>query len=283
MIRKELRRGVAKGRNSRDTAGMSAIITLLSDFGGCDAYAGIMKGVILGICPDARIVDLTHDIPPQDVLAGAFQLSTALAYFPPGSIHVAVVDPGVGTDRRAIAVKTADHILIAPDNGILTLALRRTPALACYCLDRSRFKLPELSRTFHGRDVFAPIAAHLAAGRSLRQVGAPVSHIETMTLATTRDREDGGLEGQVLHIDHFGNAITNIEASQVNGLTVEVEVHARDLKLSTVSSTYGDVERNAPLALIGSHGFLELAVREGSVALAHGVSRGTVVSLLPRA
>ncbi|MDA1045247.1 MAG: SAM-dependent chlorinase/fluorinase, partial [Verrucomicrobia bacterium] len=214
---------------------MSGIITLLTDFGSRDAYVGIMKGVILGICPDATIVDLAHDIPPQDILAGAFQLSTAVAYFPPGTIHVAVVDPGVGTNRRSIAVKTSNNILIAPDNGLLTLALRRTPAQACYCLDRSRFKLAESSATFHGRDVFAPVAAHLMAGKTLRNVGAPISHIETLAMAVTVERADGGVEGHVMHVDHFGNAITNIEVSQIRAVPGPVEVRVSGVTLPTIS------------------------------------------------
>lgn len=261
---------------------MPGIITLLTDFGTRDAYVGIMKGVILGICPDVTLVDLAHDIPPQDIMAGAFQLSTAVGYFPPGTIHVAVVDPGVGPNRRAIAVKTADNILIAPDNGLLTLALRRTPAQGCYCLDRSRFKLADSSATFHGRDVFAPIAAQLAAGKTLRNVGAPISHIDTLAMAVTEARDDGGVEGLVMHVDHFGNAITNIEASQICALQCPVEVKVAGVTLTRLSETYSDVGRGETLALIGSHGYMEIAVREGSAARTHALSRGAPVSFLPK-
>jgi S-adenosylmethionine hydrolase len=263
------------------------IITLLTDFGLEDSYVAEMKGVILSIVPDAALVDITHLIPPQDVVRGALVLAAAFHQFSAGTVHLAVVDPGVGTQRRGIAVRAAGHAFVGPDNGLLQLALeraRRLPAfqrLEAVHLDRPSFWLPDISPTFHGRDVFGPIAAHLARGVPLEEVGTPIESLTELAvpLAPTQ-APDGAVMGQVIATDRFGNLTTNVRADllrNVGAADVVIEVAGRRIK--GLNRTYGDGQPGDLLALFGSAGYLEIAVVNGNAKRALGVGVGAEVTV----
>ena len=255
------------------------IITLLTDFGTRDAFVGIMKGVILSIAPAACIVDLSHDIPPQDVLAGALTLRSAAPFFPPESIHVAVVDPGVGSDRHAILVETAEAFFIGPDNGLLSFAAPAISRRRIIQLTNHQYFLPRLSRTFHGRDIFAPVAAHLSRGISLEDFGPTQPTIEQLTVPTV-ERTETQLTGCIIATDHFGNLITNISAADLlpfpsHTLSVSIgPVHIHGL-----ASTYASVALGTIVALINSWDLLEIAVRNGSAMQRLQTPVGTTVSV----
>jgi S-adenosylmethionine hydrolase len=239
------------------------VVTLTTDFGLEDAYVGIMKGVILGISPNVQIVDLTHNIPPQSIMAAAITLAAAVDYFPDGTIHAAIVDPGVGTARRAIAVRTARAFYVAPDNGLLSFVLQKDPARAIVHLDKPRYWRQSVSRTFHGRDVFAPAAAHLADGTPLEELGTPCENVVEYSVPNPSAGRSGAIEGQIIHVDHFGNCTTNIGADALPA-GGKIAVRVGDRSLGFLHGTYSEVGRGAPLALVGSAGLLEIAVREGS-------------------
>jgi S-adenosylmethionine hydrolase len=238
---------------------MSGVISLLTDFGLSDPFVGVMHGVILARNPDARIVDLCHGIAPHDIREGAFWAARCHPWFAPGSVHVVVVDPGVGTDRAAIACEAHGHVWIGPDNGVLTGPLAHAECVAR--IDESRFGLVTKSRTFHGRDVFAPVAADLLAGRVKVSDLGPVAY-------PIRFEEPAGT---VATIDRFGNLITDLEAT----------AHTRSVEIAGVhvplADTYGEVPKGELLAVVGSFGTLEIAVREGSAAARLGVGRGEPV------
>lgn len=266
---------------------MSAIITLLTDFGTEDTYVGVMKGVITSICPSAQVIDLTHQVPPQDIATGAFLLDVSVDYFPEGAIHVAVVDPGVGTARKPVALRTAKAFFVGPDNGIFTLVLQRQQLLQAICLDNPRYHLPTVSSTFHGRDIFAPVAAHIACGVSVEELGTPIHRLQRLPLP--RIRVDWqGIRATVVHIDRFGNAITNLTRDNYDAWRTRwdvkepaVQVAASDIFLP-IGTTYGDVARGKPLALFGSSGRLEIAVNGGSAAIELALRRGDTIKVLRR-
>lgn len=260
---------------------MPPIITLLTDFGLRDAYVGAMKGVILSIAPRVTLVDLSHHIPPQDVTAGAFVLGSAWQFFPEGTIHLAVVDPGVGSGRRAIAVATQGHVFVAPDNGLLSLALGEEAPFEAVALTNPRYwRTPSPSRTFHGRDIFAPAAAHLAQGIPLPTLGEPIVEIARLPWPKPIRLAEGGLRGEIVYLDHFGNAVTNLPEALVEPYR-EGWFCAGPFRLRGLVNTYAEVARGVPLALIGSHGFLEFAIREGSAAQEGRLQIGTPVQVLP--
>jgi len=253
-----------------------SIITLVSDFGTRDAYVGVLHGVILGIHPGATVVDICHDIPAQDVRSAAFVLSTAYPYFPRGTVHVVIVDPGVGTQRRAIAMRTAEAIFVAPDNGVLSYVLARQSVLETVHLTQAHYWLAPLSETFHGRDLFAPVAAHLALGTPLHEMGPAIEDAVQFPIPTPLVHGDGSIEGEVLHVDHFGNLITNVPHSLLPaGQTVRVRVagHA----VAGPYGTYALAVEGECLALVGSHGYLEIAARNGSAAAVLNLTRGAKV------
>lgn len=266
------------------------LITLLTDFGHADAYAGVMKGVILGIDPTATVVDLTHDVPPQDIVQGAFLLGTAWQAFPPGTIHVAMVDPGVGTDRRALLVQGGGHTFLAPDNGLLSFVLPGDEGqgdsfqpytgpvpkgYTAHSLTNQRYWRHPVSATFHGRDVFAPVAAHLSAGVPVDELGKGVSTLVRLAVAEPRWDRDM-LLGRVVHIDRFGNVITYIpEALTRGGQMLTIELGGRTLQ--GLATTYG--AGVGLVVLIGSHGHLEIAVRDGNAAELLGVKVGDEVQV----
>lgn len=249
-------------------SGGEGVITLLSDFGLQDPYVGIMKGVMLGIAPKATLVDLTHGVPPQDVAVGAYQLSTAWPYFPEGSVHMAVVDPGVGGERGVIIVEGGGHYFVGPDNGLLECALA-LPDRQVYLVGESPYLPKAASHTFHGRDVFSPLAAQLRAGVAPGTLGVPWAEPTRLEQAVVKE-EGSALVGVVLAIDAFGNLITNIEGARLAGLddgrcTISL---MKGPAIQGLSRTYIDVPEGAPLALVGSTGRLEISCRGGS-AQAH--------------
>ena len=187
------------------------IVALLTDFGVSDGYVGIMKGVILGIAPETALVDISHDIPPQGIRAGAFVLKAASPYFPPGTIFVAVVDPGVGSERRIIAVRTPRAFYVGPDNGVLSWALQREDVQETINVTESGYWLPDVSRTFHGRDIFAPVAAHLAAGLPISRLGERIEDPVILPLPAPHLESDQVVRGEVIYVDRFGNLITDIQ------------------------------------------------------------------------
>ena len=259
---------------------MQPLITLTTDFGRQDAYAAAMKGVILRLCPEARIEDLTHEMNPHDVWDTAFFVAGAAPWFPDGTIHVAVVDPGVGSPRRPVAVCAGNQYFVGPDNGWLTLLMRDLPITQAHEITNPAFMLPEVSRTFHGRDVFAPAAARLAAGATLGEAGPAVDRLVLLDIGEPKRGADGSIEGEILHVDRFGNAVSNIHARLLTfgrGYTV----HAAGIEIAGISSTYADGAPGAFIALIGSGGYLEIAINQGDAARALGIHRGVSVLAMP--
>ena len=246
------------------------LITLQSDFGLQDPYVAEMKAVILTICPEARIVDISHCIEKFNIRMGAFVLASATRYFPQGTIHIAVVDPGVGTRRRAILVETTRTFYIGPDNGLLMLAAHREEIRHAYAITNQKLMLPRVSSTFHGRDVFAPAAAHLANGTSPTHFGSGIQDYAVPHFAAPLLQADR-VVGEILHIDDFGNIITNIKSAELEkaGLRTKEPLSIRLRNKSfraNLCEVYGDVAHKAALALIGSHDFLEISVNQGSAA-----------------
>lgn len=257
-----------------------SVITLLTDFGHRDAYVGTMKGVILGICPKSRIVDLSHEITPQRIEEGAFVLRTAYAYFPEGTVHVAVVDPGVGGTRRALIVETSGYRFVGPDNGLFAHVYAREKDHRVVSVTEPRFMLPEISNTFHGRDVFAPVAAHLALGAPVSDFGPEIADFKTGTV-TEPVAHGGGITGRVLHIDRYGNVITDIGKTLFLKKTREKRFRIRlaDLTLDRVGASYDEADTGASLAILDSAGLLEIAVNGGCAAEMLGVSTGDRVDV----
>ena len=244
---------------------MRPIVTLLTDFGTADGYVAELKGVLLTAAPDATLVDLTHDVPPQDVEAARLALARCWRRFPERTVHLVVVDPGVGSARAAIAVASDGRFLVGPDNGVLSPALLRPGAFAV------ELPVPAgASPTFHGRDVFAPAAGQLAAGVAMESLGRAFAAPVVRRTPEPHRRADGALVGEVIAVDRFGNAVTNLIG--VRGGTVEVAG-----RRIPVGRTYADVPAGALTALCGSSGLIELAVRDGSAAREHGLARGAGV------
>ncbi|HEX6800589.1 MAG TPA: SAM-dependent chlorinase/fluorinase [Ktedonobacterales bacterium] len=255
-------------------------IAMLTDFGTRDGYPGIMRGVILGIAPASPVVDLTHEIPPQDIASGAWVLSTAWRYFPAGSIFLAVVDPGVGSARRALALRVGGRLFVGPDNGLASLVTAQTPIEEAVVLDNPRYQLPHPSATFHGRDIFAPAAAHLAAGVPLVALGSPLAPQALVTIALPAPRWEGeALAGQVLHVDTFGNLITSFAGPLADALLSlpGVSITLGGATISDRAATFAAGPDATPFALRDSSGHLAIAVRNGSAAAQLGVARGAEV------
>ena len=259
----------------------SGIVTLLTDFGLEDAFVGAMKGVVLGIFPGARLADLTHGVAAHNILEGAFGLAGAAPYFPAGTVHVAVVDPGVGSDRRAIVAECERGLYVAPDNGLLTLVLRQDPPKRIVAIEDARYRLPGVSATFHGRDIFAPAGAHLAVGVDAGEFGPELSSITYLDVPRPHRRDDGGVEGAVLHVDHFGNCIANIPNDWLFEQP-DWEVAVDDTRLHGIRTAYAAVEPGEPLAVWGSSGFLEIAIRDGNAAETLDLHVGSRLAALPR-
>jgi S-adenosyl-L-methionine hydrolase (adenosine-forming) len=256
------------------------MITLTSDFGYEDPYVAEMKGVILSINPNAKIIDITHGVEKFNIRMGAFMLSSAAPYFIRGTVHLAVVDPSVGTERRAILVQTKKGFFIGPDNGILMLAAQYQVIEHIYELTNPKFMLSKVSYTFHGRDIFAPAAAHLDIGVKLSEFGPEINDPVEPEFASVK-RKNGSLIGEVLHIDGFGNLITNISSREI------AQSKRANIKLQNLSQnlafgkTYAQAKPQQPLVLIGSHGFLEIAVNQGNAAAKFHVAVGDRIEVLP--
>jgi S-adenosyl-L-methionine hydrolase (adenosine-forming) len=258
---------------------MGSVITLTTDFGAHDGYVAAMKGVILGIAPGVSLVDISHEVAPQDVAGAAYLLAGVYRFFPPATVHLIVVDPAVGTARRALAARAGEHLFVAPDNGVLTPVFDATLEVEVVSLSNAGYWRREVSHTFHGRDIFAPVAAHLASGVPLEALGTPVRDPVRLDLPAPRSF-GGTVEGTVVWVDHFGNLVSNIPADVlVPGETYRVTVGR--LMVTGLFTTYAQVRAGQPLALVGSHGFIEVAVREGSAAEMAGAARGAMVRLEP--
>jgi len=273
------------------------IITLTTDFGTKDWFVGTIKGVILGIAPRATIVDITHEIPAGDIRAGAFALAAGYRFFSKGTVHVAVVDPGVGGARKAIAVQTADHFFVGPDNGVLSCALAKEKIKSVRRLENANFFLHPVSHTFHGRDIFAPVAAHLSRGAPIHKLGPAQKNFVPLPWPQPRARRNR-IEGEVVFVDQFGNAITNIENTSLNpkievvpgrrpalrstslsGLNAGGEVFVGRRRLCQVKAFYQSVRAGQAVAVPGSSGLLEIAVNGGSAAKHFGLKIGDRINV----
>jgi S-adenosyl-L-methionine hydrolase (adenosine-forming) len=256
------------------------LIALLTDFGTKDHYAGTMKGVMMGICPDATLVDITHDVPPHDVLAGALELSASFKYFPAGTIFVVVVDPGVGSARRGLAAEAGDYKFVAPDNGVLTLALRDVPPKKVVELTERRYARPTVSRTFEGRDRFAPAAAWLAKGIQLSALGRPLADIQRIDVPVP-EVTPASIKGVVLRVDRFGNLVTNIDRKTIEKLAqgAPLAIDAAGQRIGRLVATYAELPAGGVGALFGSTDHLELAAPSASAAERLALTRGAVVTV----
>ena len=259
---------------------MGTTITLTTDFGFTDAYVAAMKGVILGLNPEAKLVDICHTVSPQDIAGAAFVLGTAYQFFPKGTIHLVVVDPGVGSKRRAVILRTPSADFVAPDNGVLSHVLEQSsarptedsaadqgqrelgPELGAFAITNPRFWRTPVSPTFHGRDIFAPVAAHLSLGRSPADFGEKVASLAVLPLTRPHRAADGSLAGHILHVDSFGNLITDITSQDLPPTGEPVTIEVGNRLIHGLSRTYAEGE--GILALIGSSGHLEVSVRGGS-------------------
>lgn len=266
---------------------MNRIITLTTDFGLVDEYVGVMKGVILSICPDARIIDLSHAISPQDIRQAAFLIKASYAYFPANTLHVVVVDPGVGSGRRIILTCADGHLFLAPDNGVLTWLLQGPRFETAYEVSCQQLFLKQLSNTFHGRDIFAPVAAHLANGFLETKVGRELNRDELTVLSLPDAKFDKAtrvLTGSIVSIDRFGNLLTNIHhdllesiipAGSYPGITITIN----NQTIRGLQPSYASVPKGSLLAIIGSRNYLEIAANQGNAAQILGAATNTEIRL----
>jgi S-adenosyl-L-methionine hydrolase (adenosine-forming) len=259
---------------------MRPSIALLSDFGTRDHYAGTMKGVILGICPEATLVDITHDITAHDVLEGALQLSASYRYFPVGTVFLAVVDPGVGSGRRGIAAEAGDYRFVAPDNGVLTMVFREIPPRRVVELSERRYARPTVTRTFEGRDRFAPAAAWLAKGTQLTALGRMITDYQRIDVPTLETSADA-LRGVAVHVDRFGNLVTNIDRRTFEAFAKHghIRILAADRAVERLVSTYAEIAAGEVCALFGSSDHLELAANAASAASILGLGKNAIVEI----
>jgi len=260
------------------------IVTLLSDFGLKDPYVAEMKAVIMRICPEARIIDVSHDIEKFNIRMGAFVLASAAPYFPKGTIHVAVVDPGVGTKRRPILIEASHALYVGPDNGLLLLAAQKQGVRHVFNITNSHYMLSRVSKTFHGRDIFAPVAAHLASGSDPADFGSEIQDYVIPKFAKP-ELTANEFRGEVLHIDDFGNIITNISAEDFektrikDGSTFQLRLKGKITALKFCSA-YGETPIGKPLALIGSHDFLEISINQGNASKKFGIKTGDQITVV---
>ncbi len=256
------------------------IITLMTDFGTSDHYVGVMKGVILNINPQVQIVDVTHAIPPQDVSGAAFLIDSAYRYFPTGTIHVIVVDPGVGSERQAIVCQTETAYFVCPDNGILTHILRDEERIYTVAVENSAYFLPQVSNTFHGRDIFAPVAARLSRGIPIDKLGSPAAQPVQLPIPKPQVM-DKAIIGQVIWIDSFGNLVTNIshEILQVLEGRDNVVIHAGSAEIDHFNRSYTESAVGEALAIVGSFNRLEISINQGNAAQVLGLKRGDTITI----
>ena len=261
-------------------------IVLMTDFGTTDNFVGIMKGVIYTISPDVEIIDLLHDIQPQNFKQASFLLSVSVDFFPKGTIFLSIVDPGVGTARNAIVVQTEKYTFIAPDNGLLTYVLHKHKPIAIYSILNKKYQLDYISATFHGRDIFAPVASHIANGVDINLIGERISPISLIALPEPQCFIDSQhiWHGEIIHIDRFGNIVTSLKADTLGIKTVEFPkqdlkwiIESANLKIKYLSQTFSDVDLGHYLAYIGSYGYIEIGIRDGNASLKSGLMIGQSV------
>jgi S-adenosylmethionine hydrolase len=254
------------------------VVALLTDFGTRDHYVGTMKGVVLGICPDAALVDISHDVAPQDVAAGALELGACYRYFPTGTVFLIVIDPGVGSTRRALAVEAGAYRFVAPDNGVLSAVLKDLTPTTVVEITRAEYVRPVISRTFEGRDRFAPAAAWLACGVAVSALGPAVETLSRLQLPQPLSRGDG-IDGEVVRVDRFGNLVTNIPRPLVDALSAGagVEIRVGPRRIGRMVATYADAGPGEICAVFGSTDHLEVAASGASAAEALGLGRGAPV------
>ena len=264
-----------------------SIITLLTDFGLEDAYVGIMKGVVLSVNPSAAIVDITHQVESFDLNQAAFTIKSSYRYFPEGSVHVVVVDPGVGSERAIIALKMKGHTFLAPDNGVLTLIIDEGDIETIVRVENSDYFLKTVSQTFHGRDIFAPVGAHISLGVDLKLLGRPVKKKDVVRLSIPEPfiSEKNELVGTIVFIASFGNCITNIDLSRLEsfykaGAGKRLQIMIGQQKLDGLSGNYESVSPQSPLAIFGSFDYLEIAVNCGSARRYFGAQKGDTVRVI---
>jgi S-adenosylmethionine hydrolase len=252
------------------------IITLTTDFGQSDGYVGTMVGVILSICPTVTISHLSHQIPPQNIQAAAFVLYQSFSYYPAHTIHCVVVDPGVGSQRRAIALKTDLGTFVGPDNGVFSLALSATNVVEAVSLSNPDYQLSKVSTTFHGRDIFAPAAAHLAAGLPLSHLGSTVTDLVQLSHFSS----PASSECRVIHIDHFGNIVLSLTIDEIKD-PAHLQLKCGQITITSLSQTFADVEAGNFLAYVGSsRNHIEIAIRNGNAAQALDLQLGDVVQVI---
>ena len=257
----------------------TAQITLLTDFGTSDYFVGALKGVILSINPTIRIVDITHEIPPQDIESAAFTLLACYESFPVGTIHVAVIDPGVGSSRRAIAASAGGQFFVGPDNGLFSYVFEREPPKEIVRLTNEKYFRRPVSNTFHGRDIFAPVAAALSKGNRLDSFGPKISDPVILDSLNPTKLDNGSLEGKIIHVDHFGNCVTNFDKQTLNGIESPT-LRVKRQRIDGVQQSYSEGKQNRKLfAIWGSAGFLEISARERSAAKLLNSKRGDKVVL----
>jgi len=260
-----------------------SIITLLTDFGWSDPYVAVMKGVIVTILPDAHLVDISHDIAPGDILGGAYALGQALPYYPPETVHCVVVDPTVGSRRRILAARYAGQFVVFPDNGVITVVNQDQPLEQIVVVQDERYFLsPRVSSTFHGRDIMAPVAARLASGLPLSRLGPPPETIELLELPEMEVDVAGVVRGKIVHVDRFGNLITNLPASFLTdtfGDLTRCEVTCAGKPVGPILPTYASAPPGGQLALINSSSLLEIAVNAGSAVVDLGADVGDDVQV----
>ncbi len=255
------------------------LITLTTDFGHTDAFVGTMKGVILSVNPMAGIVDLSHGIPPQDIMAGALVLKSAVPYFPAGTIHVAVVDPGVGSERRPLLIQSEREIFVGPDNGIFSLVMKGRKAKQIVELSKDTYHLKPKSATFHGRDIFAPVAGQLSMGLSPKKLGIPVKDFIRLSWPDVITNEKS-IKGEIIYVDGFGNLITNIGEETIAPFPRnKLFTNIGPVQIHGISSNYSTVREGEVVAVMNSWRFLEIAVRNGSAAKQTGKSVGAAVEI----
>jgi len=259
---------------------MSRLITLTTDFGNQDHYVSVMKAVMLDIVPEARFIDVSHEIPPQDVMAGAWVVRNSAPYFPPNTVHLVVVDPGVGTNRTPVAIKIKDQLFVGPDNGIFSL-IGEDFGYKAVKLENEKFWRKNRSNTFHGRDIFAPVAAHLANGIPLKELGSPLEKLVTYRWAIPISDKDG-IQGWIVHIDRFGNLVSNIPSSLIKETIGDsrLKIYVGNTILDEIVPTFGAVPDGEPAAYIGSSDKLEIAINKGNAKQMLGVEKGAQVSIV---
>lgn len=261
------------------------VITLTTDFGGSDEYVGSIKGVLLSHCSDVQIIDLTHEVPPQNIRAAAHILNRSYSYFPQGTIHLIIVDPGVGSNRRIVAIQTAKYIFIGPDNGLLSQVIETEIVIGLRELSQTQLHLPEISNTFHGRDIMAPVAARLAAGMDFSEVGRQTAKDSCIKLAPSSIIVEGNtLLGEVTYVDHFGNLCTNIGKEPLLSFTAgkPFEIQVGDCRINHIGSSYSSGSTQEPIAIFDSHSLLEITEHCGNISKSRNLNVGHQVLVVLR-